>query len=1036
VPLRLDGLTLTGARTADRERPLRALAEGRWEVELRGRGTQRVLVSLVAPVRTTAEGKRIELPIPEAASTGFVIGVPQRVEGAETGPAEPVALRPNKETGLTDLEGEVTPRPRFVLVWNVEEEAGAALSPLLVAQGEIAIEIDSGSLRTRSSWAIRSLRGSTRTLQIRLDPDDEVRELELDGQEPPAGMEKSGGAMLMTIPLTEPLGPGQERRLVMTTRRSTPVGASSRVGFSGFPLIDASEQTGAIGISRGNQLWVSAAAGRGVRQIDPRTELPTELRSRPGTELAFQFSEQPFDLSLKVEPSLTLVSARSRSTVSLEAASARVETWLDYQTARGRLFELNLAVPSGIEVESVGPSDVVQSWQSGQSPEAFPPGGVPAGSRPLTVRVAARVQDGGRFSLQVIARQPIDPSKPISVGLIQPVGVISGGGRVAVVSEPSIGVELVGDGRTGAELIPFRPSLSGPPADWPWPSGRVPNTPPSLWLRYENGPAALPLKLTVHPIKLSHSTTLMVRLDRRGAAVQQEVECGIRFGTTNHVDVTVPEAVRDTWEVEAPAGVTRTELDGGERGASRVRLNLPVELNRSTRLRFRYRIDYGSALLNEASTSLSIPWIRLPESSGAVAPIRATIVGEPGVSPALGGKGWTPGESSLTDRDSSPDRLSCSAAEATGLGLDLRVSALPLAVLPTVVVPRLWVRTAQGADGRRLTTASFAVESTDPWFLLALPPGADLVRARVGGTPVRQVERLPQGAGVRINLGAGQTAAPTVVEIEYTTPASLSSSGWEAPRALGRSVVQQTYWEVILPPGHAVVGVPSGWTDENRWLWDIFAWKRRSLMTGDELAGWLWGGSVKPPEGGAEIGEGSRFLFGNPVGLTELPVVVASRALLVTLCSGTVLATGGLLLLVWRPTLRIVWAAAGGGGLAVAALVHPSVTLLVVQSGAVGVGLTAVIALMQRWVERRKHARAGYPELGTPGPGSALPGSSLNRDLAVGSDDSTAIRARPVSTVDYPRQQPVSPVSSPPAVDESETTATRPRSVGSGAAPQ
>ncbi|MGE3817928.1 MAG: hypothetical protein AB7I30_00690 [Isosphaeraceae bacterium] len=1013
VPIGLDGLTLTGSREGDRELPIRAVDGGGWEVESRGRGPHRISTALVAPVRSTAEGRRLEIPIPEAARTGLDIGIPQRVSEASTGLGEPIASQRVEEDGRTTtrLQAEVAPRAKLAVIWKIEEEAASSLAPLLVAQGEIALEVDSGSLRTRSSWAIRSLRGSTRSLQFRLDPEEEVREIELDGQTPPAGIERAGGATLMTIPLVEPLGPGQERRLVMTTRRAIPVGPLARLTFNGFPLTDAREQAGAIGISRGSQLWVSATAGRGVRQIDPRTELPVELRSRPGTELAFQFSEQPFELNLKIEPSLPLVTAQSRTTVSLDRSFARIETWLDYQTTRGRLFELSLGVPPGLDVESVGPEDVVKSWQSGPLQDAFPLRGLNTGLGLMTVRVTPRVQDAGRFSLQIVSRQRSDPSKPVSIGLVQPLGVLAGGGRLAVLAEPSLGVELAEDGRPAPDLGPFRTAALAPPADWPWPGGRTPIGPPELWLRFDESPSALPLRITVHPMELSHSTSLVARLDRQGADVTQDVDCAIRFGTTGQVDVSVPQALQGRWEIESPSGVSRAVLGPVANGQSVTRLSLPTELTRSVRLRFRYRIPYDAPLLPNASTRLSIPWIGIVGSSGAVAPLRATLLVEPGISPHLDreGSGWSQVATAPTDAWTTPDQLSFSAAEPVAGSLDLHLTATELAKLPALVVPRLWIRSVVASEGRQLSTAAFAVESNEPWFTVALPPGAELLRARIDGTPVTRVERLPRGAGLRVRLGERTVGSPTIVEFEYVIPGTATTRGWDGPRVLGDALIQQTFWEVVVPPGHAVVGVPSGWTDENEWDRQGVFLRRNSHLSVKELADWLSGGESSTAVNSIADSETPRLLFGRPEGNAALPILIASRTWLVATCSGAVMVLGGFFLLIWRPTTRLAWVATSLFGLTVAAVVHPSVILLALQSGLIGVVLTVVIALMQRRVERRQATSPGIAELGASPSGLGAASSTFQRPGLENSDDSTAIRSRPVSTIDYARRAPSSP---------------------------
>ncbi len=133
------------------------------------------------------------------------------------------------------------------------------------------------------------------------------------------------------------------------------------MAFSGFPLTNAKEQSGAIGIAQRGNLWVGGTAGRGLRRIDPRTELPPDLRARLATNLAYVFADQPFELELRIDASPPLVRTEARTTATLDARQARVDTWLSYQPAHGRLFDLAIRLPEGLELESVGPKDVVDA---------------------------------------------------------------------------------------------------------------------------------------------------------------------------------------------------------------------------------------------------------------------------------------------------------------------------------------------------------------------------------------------------------------------------------------------------------------------------------------------------------------------------------------------------------------------------------------------------------------------------------------------------------------------------------------------------
>jgi hypothetical protein len=164
------------------------------------------------------------------------------------------------------------------------------------------------------------------------------------------------------------------------------------------------------------------------------------------------------------------------------------------------------------------------------------------------------------------------------------------------------------------------------------------------------------------------------------------------------------------------------------------------------------------------------------------------------------------------------------------------------------------------------------------------------------------------------------------------------------------------------------------------------------------LAAWV---GVSSARGAIEPGaEEHSYLFGRPDGPEPLPVVVASRAMMVAVCSGLVLLLGVFLILGRRPLPVLWWLAVMGFGLSVAALIHPSLTIQALQSGTVGLLLSGLVAVLQRFLGGRRAVPAEFGER-SGRDASFLPGSSLSRTLGVGSDDSTAIRSRPVSTMDY-----------------------------------
>ena len=1005
VPIRLDDLTVTDVREGDRALPPRAVG-GVWQVELRGKGAHAVRVDFKVKPKATADGRQVAFAIPEAASTRFRWEIAERIAEATVGTNEPVDRVPIAEGARARLAADLTPRARLEVSWRAEAEPGAQLPPLLSIQGEIAIDLEPGSFKTRSSWSIHAVRGSSRTLRLLLDPADVVLEVELDGQSVSNAVETIDGESRLSIALAEPLRPGPPRSLVMTTRRAFPATVPPKLTFRGFSLTDAREQSGAIGIAQSGNLWVSGVPERGLRRVDPRTELPVELRARPGTVLAYQFVDQPFELTLRVDASPPLVRTEARSTVALSARRARVETWLDYQTAHGRLFEVRIGLPRGLELESVGPKEFIESSRTIADPlEPGTGAGTTAagGARVLTVRLTPKAREGNGFSLHLLGGQTIDPERPVSVALFQPREATSGGGQVAVFSDRDLTVDLENRASASEASDAFRPAVSEPPADWPWPAPQsAPVGPPALWLRHDGNPPALPLEVTVHPRTISNETTLLVQIDRRKVEVEQVIESAVQFGTRDALDILVPPSLDGSWEVEGRSVASRSDLGLDSAGNRRFRLKFVDEVGDRARLRFRYRLPSPPSLLPDQPAEIAIPWLRPAE--GTEVGVRASIAAEPSIDLALAGTGWTRTRDdeavATTGEDGAPIRLVLAGAGKEPAPLRLIVRARALTELPPLVASRLWLRTIQGPDGTLHASASYWIETHEGSLSIALPEGANWSRLRAGGETIPRVELLPKRTGYRVAIPARLAHGPLAIELEYTVPSGTSA--WEPPRLLN-GLVQQTLWEVRIPWGRAVVGEPPGWSDENEWYWDQYVWKRRPCRDLAALAAWASGNAARPsdsdPIEDAARGDSHGYLFGRPGPPVALRPWIISRAALVAICSGTVLAVGGFLILFRRPPVRVTWAAALALGLAAATAVQPSVTFLAAQSAMIGIVFTLLTALMHQFVHQRRRPMVFGETSGLVTPSG--PGSTLSRALSVGSDDSTAIRARPTSTVDH-----------------------------------
>ena len=196
------------------------------------------------------------------------------------------------------------------------------------------------------------------------------------------------------------------------------------------------------------------------------------------------------------------------------------------------------------------------------------------------------------------------------------------------------------------------------------------------------------------------------------------------------------------------------------------------------------------------------------------------------------------------------------------------------ACIPSLVIPRLLIKTTQGFDGSRRTTPRLLGRVARGRFSFALPEGLEWIEARLDGRIADQVDYDQSRSRYRLRFPGEAIARPALIELEFQEAAPKAGANWRLPELQGGAVVLQALWEARLPWSVALVGTPRGWSDENRWSWTGFSWKRRPGRDSAGLNEWLVGAGVS----GASIddftgsdSEGSdRYLFsrrGQPAGL-------------------------------------------------------------------------------------------------------------------------------------------------------------------------
>ena len=644
---------------------------------------------------------------------------------------------------------------------------------------------------------------------------------------------------MLTIPLGEAMRPGETRHLILETRRTFPPNVPKTYAFSGFPLANAAEQSGAIGIMQSANLWINVTTAQGLHRIDPR-ELPTELRQRPGTGTAYQFLDQPYKLGLSIESSPPLYRSEASTRMVLDAQTAQVDTTVQVHRVRGRLFDLEIAVAPGLQLISVGPVDLVESAIPIEA-QALATGGERAQqtAQVLRIHLTPLARDLRSFALRLRGQQRIGPAEAVKLGLFTARDGVSTTSSVSLFADREVTFEPDGE--------PARRDVSSAPAFRPQPPGEssAVSTDPAQGdrsliavFKSNQNPSSLSGRLTRHARSIAHDTRISAQLTRRSIDVRQDTELRVRHGAISSLTVRVPLSRSQPWQVQGKETIKREELDQKAGDSRRFRLVFDPPILDSSLLTFRFQVPVDVAPASDEPVQATIPWIRVEEGTSASATIELTTA--PGIKTAVADPAWVGSSLDETVPGGSNRRQLYHLGKPVTETSDFTFSAklMDQVALPPVVVPRVLLRTVLGSDGESQTHAWYWIESHPASVSFSLLERARWIRARIDGRAADQVEHEPARGLYRLSLPPEVQSKPVLIELEYQLSGTWGSQICTAPELPADAVVLQTFWEVQLPWNQALVGVPQGWADENDWHWDFYVW---NAGPGSRSPGWWHG---------------------------------------------------------------------------------------------------------------------------------------------------------------------------------------------------
>jgi hypothetical protein len=991
---------------------------------IRGKGdTQHeVTLTLLVPLQQIGEETRLKLHLPRSTASELKLTVPaaeiaakvsdgatllppvesanKPSEGKQDAAASAVSPTPTTELVVVGLGGE------FQLAWHKANPKNVETSAVIESVASISTHLDSRSITSDAILSVKSYGGPFDRLVVRLPPGAELNagmrvhpvNAGVGGNGAAAG--NPAGCTIAPMP-SEHKDPGScqlaEVRLarkttgpvdihLSATRPYDPAANSGWCELSGFEVVDAARQWGAVAVAASNEWQVLWGPNREVHQVDP---IPESLRQSDAVA-CFEYAQQPFSLTVRLTPRRTRVTVEPEYALSVDRHEVALEGRLTYKIRGAGVASLEIAMP-GWELREVGPEGLVAVDGVTLTPEGV-------ATIPLLQPMSGEVE------LRLRARRAIPTdAKSLAVPLPQPRNCVASPGATAVVSADNV------------EIVPNPTACEGLTRQRTAPSIRLPERQQEpLFYRAANG-AVFAADLRFHSQRIGVEVGSELTASERTVEVEQRFAYQIAYEPVDHLTIAAPRVLGKAGHLQflfdgkplQPAMDTDRPYDRLS-ATIPLRVTLPQPQIGLCELVVRY-VEPVPEPSGDSPTSMTIP-LPMP-SDGDVSANRASIkaVGRVQASPRPGV--WTSVESENT-KSGRPRRMLLTAFGRVG-EIGIEIASREVAGIQETFVDRAWMQTWLSHSARQ-DRVVFQIVTSQKHLDVAVPPGV-AVRQMSVSLDGKQTEHQTLGDNrLRIPLLDDGETYRYVLELRYHFSDPRPPRGplsLQFPR-LGADVwVRRAYWELALPPNEHMVADPAGFTGENHWCWKSYFWGRQPLLSQGELESWVGAAPRSPlPE------SCNTYLYSGAGRLDRVEVRTISRSLIVLFASGAALVLGLLLIYVpagRHPVTLLVLALTLFG----AAFVSPDATFLVAQAASLGVLLALATGALNRILARR-HSQPRIAEV-------------PNSRVEVGSTRTPyrpAIPAvREFSTPEVPGDLPPvvgSPIGGEPLLDAAPTTAT------------
>ncbi|MEZ6121733.1 MAG: hypothetical protein R3C49_01000 [Planctomycetaceae bacterium] len=510
---------------------LKGVAQGQYELLLKGEGKHKVTIDLLATVKTSPENRSFRVNCPSVGISDLKLTIPEPDQSIEVAPLQVLLPVEGSDNQQTVVRASLGATDHFEVRWNPEAGSKPVMDLLTSVTNRMTTRIETGLIQSTAVLNYEVLRGEL--TEVTLLCPQQVRIIDVVSS---AGRIRSWkaeavGETHQQIRI-ELLTPVTDRFQVEVQTEATPEGDT-------FQLLGKSDdgklhsihadgvvrESGQISVMTDSSLTTVVKTQSGVKRIDAG---PAGKAPAADGRQAWEFSGTSGILVLQVKPVEPRLLVNQGSRIVFDDDELRLTTRLTYTVERAGVFALNLSYPEGLTIDTVradGMSEFHVDKAEGR----------------LTLSLTQKRM--GAINVDITAHRSFDAAAEgieTEIPTITPLDVKREEGRIALFAPQFLDVVTVDSKLSG--LFPAEEAETGN-------IGRAVRV--SSW-KYTQRPISLTVRTTPRPAQLTASVATTATIEPNVMKVSSVLQFIVQNAGIDTYRVSVPEAIADKVRFRSP----------------------------------------------------------------------------------------------------------------------------------------------------------------------------------------------------------------------------------------------------------------------------------------------------------------------------------------------------------------------------------------------------------------------------------------------------------------------------------------------------